>query len=182
MNIFLLDNDPNLSAKYHCDKHVVKMSLEYSQIICTAVRSLNIPAYSRDLPYKSTHEKHPCVLWAKETIENLEYLIYLALCTWKEYRYRYRKTHKCWTALEDTDFVRTKFISFSCRSKPNYAIYEDLVFGKNHESFGMTMPALAMPDEYKVKNNPVDSYRNYYVQEKEHLHSWTKRDKPPFIL
>ena len=28
MNIFFLDENPSLSAKYHCDKHVVKMILE----------------------------------------------------------------------------------------------------------------------------------------------------------
>jgi len=28
MNIFLLDKNPEKCAKYHCDKHVVKMILE----------------------------------------------------------------------------------------------------------------------------------------------------------
>ena len=28
MNIFVLDRDPELAAKYHCDKHVCKMILE----------------------------------------------------------------------------------------------------------------------------------------------------------
>ena len=41
MNIFKLDNDPIVCAKYHCDKHVVKMILEYAQIISTAHRVLN---------------------------------------------------------------------------------------------------------------------------------------------
>ena len=38
MNIFYLDTDPELSAKYHCDKHVVKMILEYGQLLSTAHR------------------------------------------------------------------------------------------------------------------------------------------------
>ena len=36
MNIFVLDRDPELAAKYHCDKHVVKMVLESAQMMCAA--------------------------------------------------------------------------------------------------------------------------------------------------
>lgn len=32
MNVFVLDKDPVLAAKYHCDKHVVKIILETQQI------------------------------------------------------------------------------------------------------------------------------------------------------
>lgn len=31
MNIFILDNDIQKCVEYHCDKHVVKMILEYCQ-------------------------------------------------------------------------------------------------------------------------------------------------------
>ena len=31
MNIFYLDNDPTTAARYHCNKHVVKMILESAQ-------------------------------------------------------------------------------------------------------------------------------------------------------
>lgn len=41
MDIFRLDNDPTVCAKYHCDKHVVKMILEYAQILSTAHRVLD---------------------------------------------------------------------------------------------------------------------------------------------
>jgi hypothetical protein len=32
MNIFYLDEDPKICAQYHCDKHVVKMIIEYAQL------------------------------------------------------------------------------------------------------------------------------------------------------
>ena len=35
MNIFYLDNDPVKSAELHCDKHVVKMIIEYAQLMKT---------------------------------------------------------------------------------------------------------------------------------------------------
>ena len=36
MNIFHLHKDPKICAKYHCDKHVVKMILETAQMLSTA--------------------------------------------------------------------------------------------------------------------------------------------------
>ena len=36
MNIFYLDSDPTKCAKYHNNKHVVKMILETAQLLCGA--------------------------------------------------------------------------------------------------------------------------------------------------
>ena len=41
MNIFYLHEDPQVSAKMHCDKHVVKMIIEYAQMLSTAHRMLD---------------------------------------------------------------------------------------------------------------------------------------------
>jgi hypothetical protein len=41
MNIFYLHNDPEECAKQHNDKHVVKMILEYAQLLSTAHRVLD---------------------------------------------------------------------------------------------------------------------------------------------
>ena len=41
MNIFYLHKDPEVSAKMHCDKHVVKMIIEYAQMLSTAHRMLD---------------------------------------------------------------------------------------------------------------------------------------------
>ena len=41
MNIFYLHSDPRTCAEYHCDKHVVKMILEYAQLLSTAHRILD---------------------------------------------------------------------------------------------------------------------------------------------
>ena len=41
MNIFYLHEDPQVSAKMHCDKHVVKMILESAQMLSTAHRVLD---------------------------------------------------------------------------------------------------------------------------------------------
>jgi hypothetical protein len=39
---------------------------------------------------------------------------------------------------------------------------------------------LAMPDEFKVTDK-VESYRNYYRNAKQHLHTWTNRGTPIWL-
>ena len=41
MNIFALSPVPEVAAKWHCDKHVVKMILESAQMLSTAHRILD---------------------------------------------------------------------------------------------------------------------------------------------
>ena len=41
MNIFFLNRDPETAAKEHVDKHVVKMIVEYAQLLSTAHRMLD---------------------------------------------------------------------------------------------------------------------------------------------
>ena len=41
MNIFYLHNDPKTCAEQHLDKHVVKMLIEYAQLMSTAHRMLD---------------------------------------------------------------------------------------------------------------------------------------------
>jgi hypothetical protein len=84
MNIFILDEDPVLCARYHCDRHVVKMILESAQMMCTAVGG----------PYKPTHINHPCNIWVRESIENFDWLYTMAIELGKEYTFRYGKIHK----------------------------------------------------------------------------------------
>jgi len=83
MNIFVLDNNIQKAAEYHVDKHVVKMILESAQILSTVVRSTRI-----DKGYKSTHEKHPCVLWCKSSLSNWRWLKSLSEALNEEYKYR----------------------------------------------------------------------------------------------
>ena len=63
MNIFYLHPDPETCAQYHCDKHVVKMILEYSQMLSTAHHECDgVPGF---LCYKPTHKNHPCAVWVR---------------------------------------------------------------------------------------------------------------------
>ena len=151
MNIFVLDKNIDKCAKYHCDQHVVKMILESVQIMCTVLNKKGIIT-----PYKSTHVKHPCVLWAEKSYDNFLWLSNLTITLNEEFKYRYKKT--------------TNHNSIDVLNKIRH---------KEFESTGLTEFAQAMPDKYKVPGDAISAYRNFYLGEKMKFAKWTRR-KPPF--
>jgi hypothetical protein len=153
VNIFVLDLNIEKCACYHCDQHVVKMILESAQIACTA---LNLKGFRT--PYKSTHMKHPCVLWAGASFANLQWLKKLARALNREYLYRYR----------------------TAENHSSLAVV-DQIEGMNFESTGLTDFPQAMPEQYKVPGDPVQAYRNFYVGEKLQFARWTRRRRPAWI-
>jgi len=156
MNIFYLDKDCVTSAQYHTDKHVVKMILEYSQLLCTAHRLLDDDVDDR--LYRATHKNHPSAKYVRYTDSNYNfvYRMFTALCD--EYTYRYGKVHLTDTKLREL-----------LKTPP-----------KNIPVGQMTRMPQAMPDEFKCCDSII-AYRNYYRIAKQHLHTWTKRATPQFI-
>ena len=154
MNIFVLDQNIEKCAQYHADQHVVKMILESAQMLCTVLNQNGIRA-----PYKSTHGKHPCTLWAGESLRNWEWLRRLALCLNEEYRYRYDRQMD----------HRSAAVVMGLPVPPL-------------EDRGLTEFAQAMPERYRVPGNAVQAYRNYYIGEKAFFATWTKRDPPPWFV
>ena len=160
MNIFFLDFDVKKCAKFHCDKHVVKMILETAQLLCSA-HHVTIHDTIHDtihVPYKLSHKNHPCSIWVRESLSNYLYLCELGLALGEEYTYRYGKTHKS-----------IEVIQWCLSNRPNI------------KDIGFTTPPLAMPDEYKV-DSVVESYRNYYKGAKSEIVSWKNREKPVWFL
>ena len=153
MNIFYLDENPVVASQYHVDKHIVKMPIETAQILCTVHWKKG-----NEAPYKPTHLKHPCTIWTGESIKNYNWVCELGIALCKEYTHRYGKRHKS----EDV-------INWCINNKPELS-YEDI-----------NKYALAMPDEFKVEGNVVQSYRNYYKYAKKHLHTWKSREVPYWI-
>jgi len=154
MNIFLLDENPQINAQYHCDKHVVKMILETAQLLC----SVNHLCGDNEPPYKLAHKNHPCSIWCRASLTNYLYLCELGLELSKEYTYRYNKHHKS-----------TDVIQWCLNNLPNIP------------DIGFTPPALAMPDQYKV-DDFVQSYRNYYIGEKKGFATWKNREVPYWFI
>jgi hypothetical protein len=140
MNIFYLHSNPKVAASYFYDKHKVKMILESAQMLCTA----HIALGNEDVPYKKSHLNHPSSVWVRTNNENYQWLYDHMLALGKEYTKRYNKTHLTITKCKD-------ILAVAPSSIPAGSFNE---------------PPQCMPDEYKVENDSVSAYWNYYEQEK----------------
>ena len=78
MNIFYLTHNPMECAEQHCDKHVVKMILEYAQLLSTAHRLLD----NNQKVYKTAFKNHPSTIWTRENKSNYRWLsmLFYYLC------------------------------------------------------------------------------------------------------
>lgn len=160
MNIFYLDDDFKTCARFHADRHVVKMVLEYAQLLSTAHRELDGEENVNPILYKSTHKNHPCAIWARQTSDNYGMLYGMFYHLSKEYEYRYGKIH--------LSYVKLKYVL-------------DLL-PKNIPNAGPTELPQCMPDEYKVVGDPLQAYRNYYIGAKSNIAKWTKRSIPEWYI
>lgn len=153
MNIFYLDDNLQKCAQYHCDKHVVKMILEYAQLLCTAVWHTGVEA-----PYRPTHLQHPCAIWTRASLANWLWLKALAKELNEQYRYRFEHDidHRSWTVI---DSLNSPII----------------------QNVGITERPQAMPEHYRIAEDPVRAYRQFYLGDKKHLLQWRKVGAPVWI-
>lgn len=153
MNIFYLDEDPEKCAQYQVDRHVVKMAVESTQILCSVYFKTGEDYLS---PYKKTHLNHPCCKWAAESLSNWLWLRELGLALCREYTYRYDKIHKCESVIN----------SLVLPSLPD---------------IGKTEVPLVMDEVYITDGDAVDSYRNYYRYGKVGVFGWKRRGIPQWL-
>ena len=159
MNIFYLDSDPVLCASMHCDKHVVKMMLEYAQLMSTAHHFLDsgtsLYRQLSDHLYKPTHANHPCNLWVRGSIQHYDWLYRMWSALSDEYTKRYGKVHACWRKLG-------AILSAAPKAIPQLDWID---------------PPKCMPVEVKLEN-VRESYRNYYRIEKRKFAKWAYSSAP----
>jgi hypothetical protein len=153
MNIFVLDHDIRMCARYHADQHVVKMILEGTQMLCTVLNENGVKT-----PYKSTHSNHPCTLWVARSLSNWIWLRKLTLHLNEEFLYRYQKGMNHRSAMVTRQLLPPPI-----------------------SDMGLTEFVQAMPETYKVPGNPVEAYRRFYVGEKRHFSKWTRRRPPKWF-
>mgnify|MGYP001430550830 FL=1 len=176
MNIFYLHEDPIQNAKWHIDKHIVKMPIEYAQLMSTAHRLLDGEMYlgktaigrnikrwrlhdeREDILYKASHINHPSAVWVRESIENYFQMYKLYMAVLAEFTNRYGKIHGS--------------------SKPSIALIRP---PSNIPMVKGTQLPQCMPEICKVKNNPILAYRNYYIVEKNSFASWKNREIPEWF-
>lgn len=176
MNIFYLDNDPRRCAEMHVDKHCVKMILEYAQLLSTAHRVLDGVQHVRlsktgrkqtayvlsddrePALYSATHINHPSAIWVRKSDKNYDWLYVMWRELMDEYTYRYMKVHACEKLIQPLKRVPY-----------------------NIPKGDFTEPTPAMPDQYKVAGDSIQSYKNYYLGDKTRMFSWKNREQPTWI-
>jgi len=169
---------PALCAKWHADKHVVKMLLEAMQILYTAhwLTQPNAGEWIKRAPLnksgnhgykKISTPGHPSVLWVMESKANYQWLVDLGTHLNIEYRSRYGdKEH---SAEAHLFWLQKNYL-------PSYTTSTD----------GLTPPKLAMTPEckeYAAEHSleADEAYRHYYVQVKLPVLSYRNLIIPPFL-
>jgi len=148
MNIFVLDKESWKAAQMLDDQRLSKMIIESGQMLRAALARHGFTEEdciehriltSKGTPWRVTHANHPCTIWAGDCRANFEWLAHYAACLCEEHRGRndYTKSHACEGPI-------ARMGSMSIR------IPETTPF------------ALAMPDEFKVPGDAVESYRRYF--------------------
>ena len=155
MNIFFLDEDSKMCAQAHCDKHVVKMIIEYAQMMSTAHRVLDPPSELIEPMYKPTHKNHPAAVWVRESDANYKWTHDLWFWLCKEYWWRYDKIHKTWEKL----YNKLSHVPL------------------NIPSGNFTAPPIIVPDQYKINTGSitedvVQSYRKFYIEDRSRFAKW----------
>lgn len=188
MNIFALHWKTRKAARWHLDKHVVKMILETCQLLYTAhwaayfphlleqksavglskaQKQLSVPECMTSAPrcqttnepsYRPCHIHHPCARWARATAGNYRWLADLGRELAREFRYRFHKVHSCEAHIE-----------WLSNHVPPIQEGERQPF------------AMAMAAEYQISKNPIVSYRHYYRTSKSSLLKYTGRRMPHWI-
>lgn len=159
MNIFFLDPDPTVAARYACDAHVCKMVLESAQIMstvhwvadCSRAESL----YGGSVIYAPTHPSHPSVLWAARSLSN----------------WRWLRDH-C-LSLSDERLHRFPHYNHHNSSAVAFHMPEPGI-----DDLGLTEFAVGFRSGLAYPGDVVQAYRLYYKREKSHLAAWTKRGRP----
>lgn len=179
MNIFVLDLNHTRCAKYHCDKHIVKMITEHNQILGSIAYTARGVMRKKDItsefveknfqgfprkdengnpkPYGIGYKNHPCTTWTANSFDNYIWLCTLNLEMCYEYTRRYGRKH----AGEAITFWY-------------------LTNAPTLDKKGMTPFAQAMPDDCK---NPdaVVAYRQYYKKHKARIAKWAHSKTPEWF-
>ena len=152
MNVFAVSPCPVVSASVLADQHVVKMTLESTQIACTALQLCNVTHTSL---YRPTHKHRPCTVAAATDHHYFWWVVAHGLALAGEYLQRFGKEHGALGRLE-----------LAARLAP---------YGR---PYGTPMPArwpLAMPDEYKG-DDPHEAYTRYLRAK---YATWTAEGRAP---
>lgn len=209
MNIFFLALLAEENARYHCDKHVVKMILESTQLLwsvwhlappclcyeanktvhiscavrtaaCRSTWQSRVPAHIK--VYRVTHAQHPMAIWARSHPSNYVCLLNLALALCAEYTYRYRTATK--TPIHACQVALEWMREHMSRSvhfaRAASSYKAEQVFAQTDNPAGCTPVPLCMP-EICQRESLIAAYRAYYLHSKAAFLAWRRRPRPDWV-
>ena len=168
MNIFVLDLDPAVAARMHCDKHVPKMCVEAAQMMASALRrhgatDEQMPLTKSGTPYKGGYHHHPCTVWAGDSEANFQWLARYGYWLFTEYTKRFGKTHACEGPIR---FMGHLSIMIPTGDLTPFAI-----------AIADHMECRKLPDFDNM--SAVEKYRAYYNHDKRYFAKWEKGTPAP---
>lgn len=197
MNIFVLNQSPYDAARDHCDRHVLKMVIEYAQMLSTAHRLLDA---QQVLVSDSQNRVKPKKMWLFEgesarvadghddegTIRH-RWVVDNPRCYLVAHA-----NHPCsvWARETDANYHWLYQLFDGCLRE-----YQQR-YGKTHSTSRLveflrqaprnikrsqlTPFAQAMPEEYKHED-PVEAYRRFYVGSKVRFAKWKNTPVPDWF-
>jgi hypothetical protein len=185
MNLFLLHEDFEQNVRWHVDDHVNKIALEAAQVLSAALWMRQEPGVAYDAAtwyqkglwftearrsvhraYGVTHAGHPMNKWCTDPVNYMWTLRYaIELC--KEHQYRKGTVIQQWRML-------SQLPRFTVIRSPSiwYAAVAD----------ELCTPSELAAGKFVGTDRAIELYRQYYAIHKRHLHEWTKRERPEWIV
>lgn len=186
MNIFALSRSPQESARQMLDKHIVKMPTETCQMLHTNIVYMQyVHTYGKEpqlKDLKAFHQEigselmkpamlnHPSTIWARQSLDNFDWLLYHGVSLCGEYTHRYEKEHGTQKRIVDC------------------GLYREFIENHNYPLDELTPVSIAMDDMYRIENTfddewefVIQSYRHYYLEGKWRFAEWRKNRRPEWF-
>ena len=186
MNIFALSRSPQESARQMLDKHIVKMPTETCQMLHTNIVYMQyVHTYGKEpqlKDLKAFHQEigselmkpamlnHPSTIWARQSLDNFDWLLYHGVSLCGEYTHRYEKEHGTQKRIVDC------------------GLYREFIENHNYPLDELTPVSIAMDDMYRIENIfddewdfVIESYRHYYLEGKWRFAEWRKDRRPEWF-
>lgn len=193
MNVFLLSTRARNAARYHSNKHVIKMILETAQLLCTAHAMLDhnglqvpVDAFDPHPPsktYRPTHKNHPWAIAVRRDLRLYVWVARLGLELCREYSRRYAgKKHASQQLLECLLRVPPRSFKSPTFEPESFSGTTAVRRMRLKTSAGVRFDAevpLAMPEDSSASIGcAVQAYREYY-KTKDAINAWEPRASIP---
>lgn len=145
MNVFVLDNAPDVASTMVCNQHLNKMVLEIAQILCDV--ALDLGQDPSEVPYKHTKGNQAPQRWVARTFGNWTWALQHGFGLLEQLGLRFGRDHACRQIFTLAESGKLR--------RPD---------GGSIEPFPKTWagdPVLWLPED------PVQSHRLYYARKRE---------------